>query len=403
MPDEMRFHARVRVVAHQRRNAVFQFRARVTQRFALGHAETKREHVAQKRVRQAICFFARARAKHAKTFGLQIAPIIKFVQQTRFADARIADDGNDVQRFFLHHRAQCVAQRVEFGLTSNHARLDAFDSARIPAKNARLGSEHQIRLQRFAFAFDRQQILRTHFKRAAHMAIRIMRNQNAADGRGVFDARCHIHRVAHRRKFALRADRAQHDRARVDADAHLNRALLRRHERVDFVLHCERRANRLLGVVFVRDGHAPQCHHRIAHVLVNFSAVRIDDMVKPLPQRVDHRGHFFRVNRFRKRGKARNVRKQHRRLFALFGKHGRIFERRNFRAQRGDGNIRRDIAKHFALAFQQGDGLFQFRAFAVVRIHKCIGYSISLLAQKMNHAFWAMDDCGKKELYNASL
>ena len=134
-----------------------------------------------------------------------------------------------------------------------------------------------------------------------------------------------------RRRRALQARRGVHDIAcdhpfselwtRIDADervprvhrhAHLELAVLG-----DPVANCQRRANRALGVVFVRDRRAEHRHHGVADELLHRAAAVLELCAQPLVVRAQDRLDVLRVERFRARREADEIGEQHRHNLAL--------------------------------------------------------------------------------------
>ena len=85
---------------------------------------------------------------------------------------------------------------------------------------------------------------------------------------GLLEARGDVHGLAGRERG--RRGVVDDDLAGLDADARLEA------QRVHFVHHGERRAQRALGVVLVRARHAERRHHRVAGELLDRAAVLLD-------------------------------------------------------------------------------------------------------------------------------
>ena len=95
-------------------------------------------------------------------------------------------------------------------------------------------------------------------------------------------------------------------------DAHLELAVLG-----DPVADRERRANRALGIVLVRDRRAEHRHHRVADELLHRAAALLELGAQPLVVRPQDRLDVLRVERLGARGEADEVGEQHRHDLAL--------------------------------------------------------------------------------------
>ena len=191
-----------------------------------------------------------------------------------------------------------------------------------------------------------------------------VRDQDAADRRGVLKPAGQVDRVAdHREIFALAtAQVADHHRAGVDADAHGQadaalalELLVQLGQRR---LHIQRRAHRPLGIALLRGWDAEDRHHRIADELLDPAALARDRRREPAKVGPNDVAHILGIHCLGSGREAGHIGEQHRDLLAA------LVERGQVPPQRGDRRIGQRIAERGAARLDRGDGLLDVFALA---------------------------------------
>jgi len=168
-----------------------------------------------------------------------------------------------------------------------------------------------------------------------------------------------IDSIAHDGIFPRGADRTQESHAGVQANADLQRAAAQLQVGFfDHLLHRQGRAHGALGVIFAGGGHAPDCHHGIADVLVNRPAILQDHTIHALPEGIHCLGDFFGVLQSGSGSEARGIRKQDGDLLALLL--GALApERLQALAHGSQPGFDYRITQQGPLSFQSLNGLFE--------------------------------------------
>ena len=120
---------------------------------------------------------------------------------------------------------------------------------------------------------------------------------------------------------AAGCDRAHHDFAGVHAHAALQRIAaigdeLRR-VATQLFLHPQRRVQRALRMILVRDGRAEQCEDAVAGALHDVAVVAADRVDHQAQRRIDDRARFFGVEILLEFGRTLDIGKQRRDRLAL--------------------------------------------------------------------------------------
>ncbi len=204
-----------------------------------------------------------------------------------------------------------------------------------------------------------------------------MRDQDAADRRGMFQPAGKIDRITDGGVLTDRADRSKQGRTGVDPDPQmdvLSLGLLVERGTVelplpvpDLSLNLQPSADGALRVVFAGGGCAEDRHDRVADVFVNASAVIVDRLVHARPERVDHAADDLMIHGLGERGESRDVREQDGDQFAFLG----FVRAAAFRSQvcqffpNGcNGSIHHFISKPCSLRLESKQGAFEVFAFA---------------------------------------
>ena len=265
----------------------------------------------------------------------------------------------------------------KLSVAAHHLGCDTFNATIAKLKSAGFNPFDQVGLYRRSFAFNHDWFKGLHLEQAAHIEIGIVRNQNPANWRGVFQPTGEIDRIANRREFGVGADMTQQHRPSINADSHCQMKAVALAKFMQRRLHRQRPANRPFWVVLAGGLRSPQGHHRIANVLIHHAAVVDNRRINHLPQGI-HRGrNIFGIQRFAQRREARNVSEQDCHLFTLF----HWWRWRCWRLQRGeffanlrDQRIHNRITQNSALRLQNDNGLFKLLLFirhGLLRIGRC--------------------------------
>ena len=166
-----------RATAHGE-HAALQLLARHFGRVAVLNLEAEREHVAHERVRKPLRPLARAPVEDVPVVGQQFDPVGELVKQSRLAEARVADDRDDVKLALLEDRLKRVGHAAQLALATDHARLDALDAARLHAEGARLGVPDAVELHRLGAPRRFERVGRVDGEDAAHVPVGVVRDED---------------------------------------------------------------------------------------------------------------------------------------------------------------------------------------------------------------------------------
>ena len=78
---------------------------------------------------------------------VQLDPVVELPEQPRLAHTGIADDGHHSSRRRIGDDVERSAQPCEFGVTSDHPRLDTLDTTRRSPEGTGLDRSHEIQGQ----------------------------------------------------------------------------------------------------------------------------------------------------------------------------------------------------------------------------------------------------------------
>ena len=252
---------------------------------------------------------------------------------------------------------------LQLGRAADHGRLDAFDAAGGGPESAGLAPD-QVDAQRLGLALDLEWRQRLDIEQAAHVAVGVVGDQDAADGRRVLEPAGDIDGIAHGRELSRGADVADQDWAGVDANAHRQRRAVLLAETGQRLLHGECGAQGLFGIILAVYVRPPQRHHRIADVLVNDAAPRSDLVIQHLPKRVHQLCDVLVVEGFAERGEAGDISEEDGDLFALGFRRARCTSNAANCWRRPDKRrIDNCIAKDSPLGFQGCDGVLKLGSF----------------------------------------
>ena len=191
----------------------------------------------------------------------------------------------------------------------------------VPAGAVRGGCqrEREIGLERFGLPFGSQQPTRGVADGAGGERTGRLVHQDLARAREPAQSRGGVHRVADDGEPGRLRRRRDHHLARADAGMHRRQQdpaaiPVPAHE---VLPHGERRANRSLGVVLVRDRHPEDRHEPVALHVGDRPAERLDDDDELVHRRPQEGVDLLGVERLRERRVPRQVGEQHRDELAL--------------------------------------------------------------------------------------
>ena len=241
--------------------------------------------------------------------------LLEFEVQPRLADPRLADHAHDLPVPGLCLRAR-FAQLLKLAGTADKARQPAAGRYLQP-RAQRAETEHFEHGDRLGQPLDRRRAERLEREIALGQLVRVFAHDDRAGHRDAFHARRDVDRVPHRVVVGVQvlgADRAHHHFAGVDADADLQCDPLCQTHAVGvaahLVLHAQRRIQRPLRMVFVRDRRAEQRQDAVAHRLGHIAFVVMHGLHHQRQCRVDQAARVFGIEIVDQRGRAGHVGEQ---------------------------------------------------------------------------------------------
>ena len=212
----------------------------------------------------------------------------------------------------LHTRRNACCNCRELGVAPDHPRLDALDAARGDAEGARLREAHEVRDDGLVHALHDERLLRFDGEHAAHVAISVVADAQAAGRRRLLHARRDVDRLPADALLGVDSAAEQHA-AGVDADAHVEAVVtvLAAHELALLPSRGEQRqagAHRALGIVLPRLDGAEHGQHAVAGVIQHLAAVLRDDGGELRERAVHHRARRLRVELLARASSSRRCR-----------------------------------------------------------------------------------------------
>ncbi len=212
----------------------------------------------------------------------------ELADQTRLADAGVADEGDDLARSVVR-AALSLAKAVELRRTADEAREPAHRGS-LEAIAGWAGAGELVDVDGLGQALDGHGAVRRRRHVALCEAQRLRREQRRARTGELLHARREVRGLADRGVVHVQvaADRAHHDLAGVEAHPDLHAA--RRGRRTfgrdppDAIVHAERRVGGAHRVVLVGKRRAEDGHDAVAEHLVDRALVAMDR----LHHRLDH-------------------------------------------------------------------------------------------------------------------
>ena len=207
-----------------------------------------------------------------------------------------------------------VAQLRQLAIPSDERRADTLDAAQLTGGAFAASTRYARTGALLPFTSIPPRSLEIEDRR--DQPLRVLRDLDRAGLRGLLHARGEVHRVAHRRVFGhvLRADVADDHGAGVDADAHrevqavLAFDLLR--ERFDLVQDLQRREDRPLRIILVRDGRAEEREESVAHEPGDRPLVALDRSGQDRERAVHQLPPIFRIQPLGEGGRSDDVTEQ---------------------------------------------------------------------------------------------
>jgi hypothetical protein len=370
-------HRRAVVVLEQAPDTLLDLPPRDLRAVGVGDLEPLREEVAQQSVGLASRLRVGPAAEQLEPLGPRLGPVLEFVEKPALPHPGVGDDSYRDQGAFAAHAKEGLLQLRELGVAADHSRLDALDAASGHAEGARLREEHEVRDDGLVHALHDQRLLRFDGEHAAHVAISVVADAQAARRSRLLHARRDIHCLPANALPGVDSAAEQHA-AGVDAHAHVEAIvpMLAAHELALLPSCGEERqagADRALGIVLPRFDGPEHGQHAVAGVIQHLAAVLRDDGGELRECAVHHRARRLRIELLRERRGADDVEEQDRRL--LEDLHRRVIGRRRFEgnelaAQGNDRRIDHRIAENRALGEEPGDGRFELLP---LRGHRVVG------------------------------
>ena len=231
--------------------------------------------------------------------------------QPRLADARVADDRDQLAALLGLHTLPRLPEERELALASDEQRL-------VPPLRRLAHAQEPVGRDRLGLALQLERLDRLDLDCVAGERERRRSDQHLARLGRLLQPRRDVDRVAGRQPLLG----AGHDLARHHADPPLQPELGQR------VAHLDRRPQSAQRVVLVQHRHAEHRHHGVADELLHAAAVALDDRLHPLEVAGEQRPQPLGIERLAEGGRAGQVAEQNRhRLALLLRPRGRSGER----------------------------------------------------------------------------
>ena len=205
-------------------------------------------------------------------------PVLKLLYEASLADSCIAADKDGLSATGFQTRAERAHELVELGPPADE---------RAPARFGCLPQPEQLpRDYGFGKTFDRERAEGRALNPLRQQAPYGIRNQSRTRFRGIREARRQVHGITRNRILLLATaqDAARHDLPARDADVNPELAADLPAQLRHRFLNCERRPNRSLRVVVVRDRGTEHSHDAVTDMPLDAAPERLDDSVDPFEE-----------------------------------------------------------------------------------------------------------------------
>ena len=312
--------------------------------------------------------------------AVQVQRLRKLGQQSALAHAGLGHHGHRTRPAITGHAVQRRLQLGQLCSAPHHRRLHAVNAACGDAKGAWLGSLHQVAALRFGHTLDADQGLLNHLEQAAHMAVAVVADAQAAGRRALLHARGKVDGGAADAAFGVDPAAEQHG-AGVHAGAHIEigHAVQLAHQRRQLQRgfdDAQAGAHGAFDIVLMRLVGTKGGQHAVAGVLQHAAMVALHDGGEALQRAVHHGVDVFRAQLLADGRGADHIDEQYRDLLELL--HGHRLaraQRRQLALQRGQGRIDQRVAEQRALRLQAGDGGFKLLWGVVHAAPSCMRWS----------------------------
>ena len=289
--------------------------------------------------------------------------LLELAKQPALAQACVAHHRDSAQRSFCNHGVKGSFQPVEFAIPPNHAGLQAFNAPCGGMKGLRPGSLDEVAAYRCGDALDADRRLLDDVEHAAHMAIGVVADAQAARRSRLLHARRQVNHRAPDAAVGVDAATQQHG-AGVDAGTHVEVGDAVRLTHLwslppcffDDAQACQDCA---LGIVLVGLVGTEGGQHAVARELEHAPTICSHDCGEAFERAVHHFMDVFRLKLLAHRCRAHHIDEQHRHLFQLLA--CRRFARAHgdqCKPQRRGRGIDHGITQQRSLRFERGDRRF---------------------------------------------
>ena len=296
---------------------------------------------------------------------LQIDPVLKFIEQPRLAQSRVADHDDRSALVVFHHPTEHILQGAEFALPADHARFHTFYSAPPGPERSSLATQNAIDRHRLRKSLGRHRLFRFEVEHPTDMLIRMMRDQDGSRFGQTFQPGGQIDGQAGNRVFAFGAAADEHH-AGVDADPDLKpgKPALRFQLRGDLGRRCqniETCQNGRIRIVLPGNGQSESSLEAVTLIANDLPAKLTDRFRQSLQRPVDDFHDLFRIATLDESSMVGHIHEKYgslraARLWSALWRQGT-----QLGLQRGNGGVDDAVIDSPPQAFLNGDGLFQLQ------------------------------------------
>jgi hypothetical protein len=278
-PEQMR-EARLETAplvrrAHDRGERLAQLGERDLGRVVLADPRAHAHHLCERPVGDAVAVREAAAAMPVHVVREPVDVLLELPREPRLADAGDAEDRDEPRAALFRGGVEEILDELELALAADERRLEPGRAALAAPRRDHAQRPEDVRRLGLALELPEAAVLVADC-RLRHPPRRLADEHRSRLGRAL-DARGRVDEIAGDHALAARADgdsglAGVHARAQAQlGDAELVGERRRRGDEI------ERRADRPLGVVLVRDGSPPDGHHRVADELLDDAAVPLDE------------------------------------------------------------------------------------------------------------------------------